>query len=234
MDGCNANLRRWIFRLACVAASAGDPRVAAAASVAEAARTDRIEPSTAEFQEPGLPPTAAPDRRFYVTGMLGSSLEGVAGAASGGPSSAASLAGDGAAGVSVARPLGAVRLELEGHAARAIAGAPSEADGGSGRWFTSANLWRDVRVEEHLGCYAGAGIGVGGDRALPGNAGLAWQAGGGVTYEVSPRVTFDLGYRVRGLETGAAAGSGSVDGVVLMAVRVFEPFRGWLGEQRGR
>jgi opacity protein-like surface antigen len=233
MDERVRHLRGWIGGAACAVALAADPLPGDSAAAAEpscAAPTDLREGADPES---GLPPTAAPDRRFYVTGMLSSSIDGVAGAASGGPLSGDLFAGDGAAGVSIARPLGAVRLELEGR----VAGGPAErsdaAAGGdralaaSVRRVTTANVWRDVPVAGNLGAYAGGGLGVGhAAAALPGG-GLAWQAGGGVTYAATERVTFDLGYRLHGVERSRDAGSEAVGGLV-MAVRIYEPFRGWL------
>ena len=108
-----------------------------------------------------------------------------------------------------------------------------------------ANAWRDVSVTRRIGLYAGGGVGGGGvspgtpgndvaaggttpvaDASVgsPGMTGLAWQAGGGVTYAMNERVTLDFAVRYRGIEP--AAGHGRVDGSeAILAVRIFEPFR---------
>jgi opacity protein-like surface antigen len=155
-------------------------------------------------------------RRPYVTGLVASSVSGPGDAVGIGGNA---LGGDGAFGVAAPQPAGDVRLELEARLPR---------DDGS--WATTANVWRDVRIGDRLGVYAGGGLGMGSDAANEagpaGATALAWQAGAGATYALTPRVTFDVGYRFHGLESG---GRGAADaGEVVMAVRVFEPLRGWL------
>jgi opacity protein-like surface antigen len=70
--------------------------------------------------------------------------------------------------------------------------------------------------------------------------GFAWQAGGGVIWEVTDRMTLDLGYRWFAIDTlstplalsdGAPAGAyTSAFGAseLLLTVRVYEPFRRWI------
>ncbi|MFM7292573.1 MAG: outer membrane protein [Planctomycetia bacterium] len=177
--------------------------------------------------------------------------------------------GEGAIGVEILRPFGGLRVELEGRH-RATPG-PSEQSGptapaASGvfhsavadEWSTTVNAWRDLQFTEHFGGYLGAGLGIGGCSygfagrpAVDGEAaagagsgrlgGVAWQAGGGLTYALSDRITCDVGYRFHAIEpTGsvgrrvaeavAAAGSplGLSAGEVVFAVRIYEPFQGWL------
>jgi opacity protein-like surface antigen len=183
----------------------------------------------------------ATGRRPYLTGMVGSSLGPVAGgaapAASGGSVGSAVFNGEGAFGVEIPQPAGAIRLELEGRAFDDTFAAASAQE-----WSTMANLWRDLSIAEHFGAYAGGGIGAGGfsvagetgpdgRAAITKASGFAWQAGAGITYAFTERVTVDVGYRLHGLEatTGRAAGVAGdlMAGEVLLSVRIFEPFRSW-------
>ena len=180
-------------------------------------------------------------RTPYVAGMIGSSFAGGDAGGFGGTL----LTGEGAVGVSVPRPLGAVRLEVEGRQRAALSGQRgAQADGEpaaatvGGEWTTMANAWRDVDVAEHLSIYVGGGLGVGGyahdgDAAGPDTASrvtaFGWQAGAGVAYAVTDRLTLDVGGRFYGLEAGGgqpAAGPPAAE--MLFAVRVADPFRGWL------
>lgn len=190
------------------------------------------------------------DRTLYLTGMVGSSFATEAGTGSLG---GRLFTGEAAIGVSIPRPTGSLRFEFEGRQRAARSGERSAAgpDGQlvttsiDGEWTTLANAWRDLALTEHLGLYAGGGIGIGGERrdvtgptvadaeprpaAPPGGPGrvtdFAWQAGGGATYAVTDRVTFDAGYRFYGVGTGPA---GRPAGELLFAVRISDPFRGWL------
>jgi hypothetical protein len=58
---------------------------------------------------------------------------------------------------------------------------------------------------------------------------FGWQAGGGVAYAVTDRLTLDVGGRVYGLEAGGrdpAAGPPAAE--IVFAIRVADPLRGWL------
>lgn len=187
------------------------------------------------------PEPADDDRVPYVAGIVGSSFamgDGETGAAR-------LLAGDAAIGVSIPRPLGAVRLELEGRQRTALSGTRPMAHGEGGpsavnidgEWTTLANAWRDVAVGEHAAVYAGAGAGVGGYRETTASGGaeassrvtdLAWQVGGGATYAVTDRVTLDAGYRYYGIGPGGSDRARDPAGEVVFAVRIADPFRGWL------
>lgn len=124
-------------------------------------------------------------------------------------------------------------------------------------WSTLVNLWRDVEIGNGFELYLGGGIGAGGYQqsiagAIPvenaiidGKAGVtsfAWQIGCGVTCELSRRVVLDLGYRFFEVAGGATSVTTSQSGVpigradagsafsaseLLLAVRVYEPFRRW-------
>jgi len=198
--------------------------VVAPAAVAESPRPREAEPEVAE------------SRSTYIAGMVGSSTEFDM---AGGPASL--FTGEAAVGVAVPRPGGAVRLELEGRRRSAVEGtevspaaAAEDAAAFDGVWTATANLWRDVEVAEHLGLYAGGGLGMGGfapvDRPAEASSAagtaLAWQVGGGATYAASERLCFDIGYRFYAIE--AAAGPPPA-GEVLLAIRLTDPLRGLLG-----
>jgi opacity protein-like surface antigen len=60
------------------------------------------------------------------------------------------------------------------------------------------------------------------------SSGLAWQAGGGITYAATDRLTIDIGYRLSGVDlSGAGRGSnGEPIGEALVTIRLFEPWSG--------
>ncbi|MFM7138371.1 MAG: outer membrane protein [Planctomycetota bacterium] len=199
---------------------------------------DRSPPLAEEPAAEAAPP--ADSRTPYVAGMIGSSLSGGQAGGFGGTL----LTGEGALGVAVPRRAGAVRLEVEGRQRAALSGPrrvggpgdPPAAVGGE--WTTMANLWRDVEVAEHLAVYAGGGLGVGGyshdaDATGPAAASrvtaFGWQAGGGVAYAVTDRLTLDVGGRFYGLEAGVGQPSaGPPAAELLFTVRITDPFQGWL------
>jgi hypothetical protein len=99
-------------------------------------------------------------------------------------------------------------------------------------------LGKYTRFENYAGGGIGAGgfavageTGPGGQAAVAKASGVAWQAGAGLTYAFTDRVTVDVGYRLHGLDltTGRAAGTAGdmTASEVLLSVRIFEPFRGW-------
>jgi opacity protein-like surface antigen len=201
---------------------------------------DRGPPLAGEDDDGEQP--AGDARTPYVAGMIGSSFAG----GEAGGFSGTLLTGEGALGVSVPRQLGAVRFEVEGRQRAALSGPRRESNAVDatavaeigGEWTTMANVWRDLEVAEHLSVYAGGGLGVGGyahdaDAAGPDTArrvtAFGWQAGGGVAYAVTDRLTLDVGGRFYGLEAGAGQPSaGPPAAEMLFAVRIADPFRGWL------
>ena len=107
-------------------------------------------------------------------------------------------------------------------------------------WSMLANLWRDFMITDRFGVYAGAGIGGGGyvladrfpdgsrDVLGPGSA-LAWQGGGGLLWEITERLTFDVGYRYFAIDTiqqpFVPSGFGASE--LMFTLRLYEPFRAW-------
>lgn len=238
---CNvAPLTALLMAVAAPSPSAADPGWLATA-VRPLGSIDRpslaAESSADDVADDPAPPDA---RTPYVAGMIGSSF--AAGDSSG--LGGTLLTGEGALGVSVPRPAGAVRLEIEGRQRAALSGTRQAGDTGDaaaeigGEWTTMANVWRDVAVAEHLSLYAGGGLGVGGYGHDPDAAGpeaasrvtaFGWQVGGGAAYAVTDRLTLDVGCRLYGLEAGSgrpAAGPPAAE--MLFAVRIADPFRGWL------
>lgn len=179
--------------------------------------------------------------------------------------------GGGAIGIAWARPGGDLRMEFEGRGrdlqngvaaldfnapVPMIANSIRAADG----WTTMANVWRDWFLTDRIAVYCGGGVGGGGYRlssfaafdvvgtSVYGSspvAGFAWQAGGGVFYELSERVAIDLGYRFSAIDAqhmsligaGRLVPGGSMPygtlttgysaSEVLLSVRIYEPFRRW-------
>lgn len=172
---------------------------------------------------------AAHDARLYVTGMVATSGPVRSGSvAEPGPSPltpgvvGGGAGGEMAVGMALPRPAGWLRLELEGRGGPAAASSAA-AGPGPRPWSSMVNAWRDVGITERFGAYAGGGIGIG-TAAAESTGSMAWQAGAGVTYAATERVTIDLGYRQRAI--GPALG-GVGDGEVMVAVRMFDPLRGW-------
>lgn len=183
-------------------------------------------------------------RRFYVAPIIGASWGQliVDGVSTGNPSL---FTAGGAAGVAFTRPLGQLRMEFEGRYRDSyMTNVGALAVGAGSNWSALFNIWRDFSVTEKLGVYGGGGVGGGGYRFIYSGSGedfvngprglFAWQAGGGVIYAVSDRVTLDVGYRYYG--TGIGRGCDCPEAAVLQnqfiasemlfAVRIYEPFRG--------
>ena len=184
-------------------------------------------------------------RRLYVSAMLGPSFANVWSPADPDLSSGDTiLAAGGALGVAFERTRGRLRLEVE-------AAGRDTYDGGlfttpdvgtvlTSNWSMLANLWRDVMITDRFGIYAGAGIGGGGyvladrfpdgsrDVLGPGSA-LAWQGGGGLLWEITERLTFDVGYRYFAIDTiqqpFVPSGFGASE--LMFTLRLYEPFRAW-------
>ena len=181
------------------------------------------------------------------------------------------LTAGGAAGIAFERDNGRLRIEVEGRGRDDVTAGLNQslsedftanfnwaaADG----WSALFNVWRDFSVSEQVDLYLGGGVGGGGYRysmagsvAFAGEAtvvsyasnaqvaSFAWQAGGGVIWNLSDRVAFDVGYRFFSIDQSPTTLTGFIDGVplgsivlpqqftaseLLFGLRIYEPFRRW-------
>ncbi|MFM7034378.1 MAG: outer membrane protein [Planctomycetia bacterium] len=239
--------------MASVTADTGDGGFSLVAMVPE----EPLLPEPFDFRSFAAPP------RFYISALAGASFATlVQPELPGAPTidDQSLLSGGVAAGWAIRRLGGDLRFEVEGLAREQMEASESDPLVGTLQiaaregWSAMANLWRDVAITNRLAIYGGGGIGAGGYRlTFSGNApgatvagstqitSFAWQAGGGLAYAVTDRVTLDLGYRFLSLEPGSGDlivtnASGSIRDTyatrfsaseVLLSVRVYEPFRGW-------
>jgi len=190
-------------------------------------------------------------RRFYITGLWGASAATLTtssqpGAPGPGTDEAntenifnAGVAG----GVSFERQRGRLRVETEWLQRDFWADNNKSLtrDVLTDNWSVMANIWRDFMFTNKLGCYGGGGIGGGGfaftdnlDASGSGTA-FAWQAGGGLVYQLTDQVTFDVGYRFYQLGDipitdgqGLTLNHGFSASQVMFSLRMFEPFRSLL------
>jgi len=188
-------------------------------------------------------------RRFYLSGMIGPSFANVTS-----PTDATLNTSDtlfnagGAVGIAFEREHGRLRLEVEGMG-RSTYDAPftnpprpNSATVLTNNWSVMQNFWRDLMLTDRFGVYGGGGIGAGGyilgesltdnpTDYVPPAASFAWQAGGGVLWQVTDRLTFDAGYRYFQINTMQQ----TVDvfpnqfaaSEVMFTLRLYEPFRNW-------
>lgn len=199
------------------------------------------------------------NRQFYVAGIIGAdfaTLDKVPGNPTTVPNQSIFTAG-GTLGMRFLRDNGAVRLECEGRGRDQVLdtadfeGVGSITTSATDGWSAMVNVWRDYQPFDGFGLYAGGGIGGGGYRSVISGTGLgqvfvsandpvanfAWQAGGGVFYEISQRATLDLGYRFFSISESTAAGeyfgnpfpypTNFAASELLLTFRIYEPFRGW-------
>ena len=196
-------------------------------------------------------------RQFYLSGIVGADFA-TFDKVSGNPTTVPNqsiFTGGAAAGVRYLRDNGALRLEFEGRGRDQVSATAGDAvnnittratDG----WSAMVNVWRDYKPYDSFGLYAGGGIGAGGYRFTIGGNGIgslvsgndrisnfAWQAGGGLFYEISKRATVDLGYRFFSISESTADWINVTSPVttptnfaaseLLLQLRIYEPFRGW-------
>lgn len=179
------------------------------------------------------------------------------------------LTAGGAAGLAFEREDGQLRVEVEGQGRDDVTA--SFRDGivplfgadfrwaANDGWSALVNVWRDFSITEQVDLYLGGGVGAGGYRyGLDGGvsffgvaitsvssaqvAAFAWQAGGGVVWNVSERVAFDAGYRFFSIDQADTTLHVSAVGMPLASVgllqqyvtsellfglRIYEPFRNW-------
>lgn len=201
--------------------------------------------------------------RFYVAGIMGSSFATLT--SPGTPSSNEPLfTAGGAAGLAIAWLDRAWRLEVEGRARDPLMQTTTLDEFGTtsaltatGGWSTTLNMWRDYHVTDRLTWYIGGGIGGGGyqfgvsqqlpvqDTTVTGVGtvgGFAWQAGGGLAWALTDRITLDLGYRYFEIDGHAVNADVVQTGTLIdttrfpsafstselfFAIRFYEPFRRW-------
>jgi opacity protein-like surface antigen len=180
------------------------------------------------------------------------------------------LTAGGAAGMAFERENGRLRIEAEGRGRDDVTAAIHQPIGPALRldmnwaaadgWSALVNVWRDYTVSEQVDVYMGGGVGGGGYRYSlagavtgpgPGDisygsnaqvASFAWQAGGGVVWNFSDRVAFDVGYRFFSIDQSDATLYGYLNGIpigslpllqqftaseLLFGLRIYEPFRRW-------
>ena len=193
-------------------------------------------------------------RQFYLGGIVGAdfgTLDKVPGSTTV-PNQSLFTAG-GTVGMRSFRENGALRMEFEGRGRDMVGFVLDE--GGVGNissfakngWSAMANIWRDFSVIGGLDIYAGGGIGAGGYRSVVSTelpvpdlnadnrvSTFAWQAGGGLIYDVSDHMAVDLGYRffsigdsTANFADGAPYTTNYAASELLLTVRIYEPFRRW-------
>ncbi len=194
-------------------------------------------------------------RRFYITGLWGPSaatLDDSEPGASFDTSATIFTAGI-AGGVALERERGRLRLEAEwlqrdffrGDVPSFPGSPPNASVVAIENWSVLANVWRDFMVTEKFGCYGGGGIGGGGMTSFGEiarvpqtdtftSSAFAWQAGGGVLYELTDQVTFDISYRWYQVNSLSGPGFGTNNDFrfaasqVMFSLRMFEPLRSLL------
>jgi opacity protein-like surface antigen len=177
--------------------------------------------------------------RFYLSGIMGTSFaRGAAGGSNtilalgpdtvslgqSGASDQTLFTGGGALGMAIDRPMGQLRMEVEGRwrdpmygtatgfvavNGTPVFGGPLDFRIGTG-WSAMTNFWRDLDINDKFSVYGGGGFGAGGYEyqttaaVIPGFVSLdgqnsvttfAWQVGVGAVYRLNDRIEFDAGYR---------------------------------------
>jgi opacity protein-like surface antigen len=186
-------------------------------------------------------------RRFYLSGMIGPSFASVANPDD--PTFASSdtlFNAGGALGMAFERRRGQLRAEVEGmgrssYDAQMFASpSPDDFTLLTNNWSVMTNLWRDVMLTDRFGGYGGGGIGAGGymlgerldgvtEYANP-DSNFAWQFGGGLLWDLTDRLTFDVGYRYFHIDTIRQAGvepNQFAASELMFTLRLYEPFRTW-------
>lgn len=183
-------------------------------------------------------------RRIYLSGMIGPNF-----VTSGFPDDPTLDATDtvfaagGAIGVAFERQRGRLRLELEGIGRNDFFGPYGDGSGGAiarSNWSVMQNVWRDFLFSDRFGAYGGGGLGGGGYRDGELSDGImtvdrsattfAWQFGGGLLYEFSDRLTFDVGYRYFQIDDIFNFADFPVRysaSELMFTLRLYEPFRRW-------
>lgn len=189
--------------------------------------------------------SGGPSHRLYVSAMLGPSLANVWSPAEDTLGSEDSLLAAGAAlGIAFERTHGRLRIEIEGMGRDTYNGElfsfPGDSTILTNNWSAMGNIWRDIMITDRFGMYAGAGIGGGGYvlsdqvggvvESFGSGSTLAWQGGGGLLWEITSRLTFDVGYRYFRIDSINRAGADPSDfgsSEIMFTLRLFEPLGRW-------
>lgn len=189
------------------------------------------------------------DRRFYLSAMIGPSFSQVETWISVLPGSEVLddnlFAAGGALGVALDRRRGQLRLEIEGMGRDTFVSAQGGTAFARSNWSVMGNAWRDFMLTDRFGAYGGGGLGAGGYQLGGGASGastvyfdassaFAWQFGGGLIYEITERLTFDVGYRYFQIGKTTVtpnpfpfqAQTQFSTSELMFTLRFYEPFRG--------
>lgn len=189
--------------------------------------------------------STAPCRRFYITGLWGPSFANLSSPSTPALDNSATIFTAGvAAGMSFERERGRLRLEVEGLGRDYYRSDYSNGSGNAAvmknNWSVTANAWRDFMITNRFGIYGGGGLGGGGYRIgdltatsltyYDPVATFTWQVGGGVIYEFTDRLTFDVSYRFLQMDTvqqppPVVSNNQFSASEVMFGLRLFEPFR---------
>lgn len=187
-------------------------------------------------------------RRIYLSGMIGPSFASV-----NSPVEPSLLSDDtlfnagGAVGIAFERRRGWLRLEVEGMGRDTyftpFNDAPTDPNYTilTNNWSVMQNVWRDVMLTDRFGIYGGGGIGAGGYilgeqfndeiRYVEPGSSFAWQFGGGLLWDITDRLTFDVGYRyfsIDAIQQPTFVYPNQFSASELMfTLRLYEPFRNW-------
>ena len=196
-----------------------------------------------------------PCRQFYLGTIVGADFGTLNKTVSVSVPNQSLFTAGGTVGMRSFRENGALRVEFEGRGRDIIGRSATDFgltvnDSAKFGWSTMANVWRDWDVIGNIDVYAGGGLGAGGYRNVVSDipaqglfsadnnvAAFAWQAGGGLIYDMSNRVAVDLGYRffsitdtTQPLTTFAGPTTYTSNysaSEVLLTLRIYEPFRRW-------
>ena len=165
------------------------------------------------------------NRRFYASGMIGPTFGTINDTVAGSGNGTIFSAG-GAAGVAFDRRNGYLRLELEGMWRDDLITTTASAFNG---WSVLQNVWRDFLITERFGVYGGGGLGGGGYQfdGVTASPTFAWQGGGGLIYEVTSRLTFDVGYRY--FQIDRIDDNQFTASELMFTLRLYDPLRRWRG-----
>lgn len=187
------------------------------------------------------------DRRFYISGMIGPSFASLMNADPLLESTGSLFNAGGAVGMAFERQRGQLRLEVEAMGRSnfrepyTVDPSPEQALLLFNNWSVMQNVWRDLMITSRFGAYGGGGIGGGGytlgERDRRGTdfygpkSAFAWQAGGGIFWNATDRLTFDVGYRYYQINAIKQVENAPPDqfaaSEVMFSLRLYEPFRRW-------